>query len=129
MASRKPVIDPRAFARNGATHRQEQHIPRVHGTSALDDGDGAATQEKNPRGGRPKIFDEPTTRLNLFLPLETVKHIRMMAVQSGVSPSQLVDDWAKKVDLIQGIARGDQDFAEGRVVSQEEAERRLAKWG
>lgn len=129
MTARKPAIDPRAFARNGAAHRQERHIPRVQGTSALDEGSGAVTQDKNPRGGRPKIFDEPTTRLNLFLPLETVKHIRMMAVQGGVSPSQLVDDWAKKADLIQGIARGDRDFTEGRVVSQEEAERRLAKWG
>ena len=120
-ATRKAAIDPRTFARNGAAHRQERHIPRVHGTSALDVSSGTSDPEKNHKGGRPKIFDEPTTRLNLFLPLETVKLIRMMAVQQGLSPSQLVDDWANKADLIQGIARED---AEGRVVSQEEAERR-----
>jgi hypothetical protein len=129
MNPRKAAKNPRASTRNGVAHRQERHLPSVQGTSALDEGSGAAAQEKIPKGGRPKIFDVPTARLNLFLPLDTVKHIRMMAVQGGVSPSQLVDDWAKKADLIQGIARGDRDFSEGRVVSQEEAERRLAKWG
>jgi len=87
------------------------------------------TTHKPINGGRPRIFTEPTTRLNLFLPVETAKRIRIMAIQGGVSPSQFVDDLAMKADLILGIARGDRDFAEGRVVSQEAAERRLAKWG
>ncbi len=88
-----------------------------------------AITPKPIRGGRPRIFAEPTTRLNLFLPVETAKRIRIMAIQEGVSPSQLVDGLAMKADLILGIARGDRDFAEGRVVSQKEAERRLSKWG
>ncbi len=88
-----------------------------------------AITAKSTRGGRPRVFVEPTTRLNLFLPVETAKRIRIMAIQEGMSPSQFVDDLASKADLILGLARGDRDFAEGRVVSQKEAERRLSKWG
>lgn len=88
-----------------------------------------AITPKPIRGGRPRVFSEPTTRLNLFLPVETAKRIRIMAIQEGLSPSQFVDDLASKAGLILGLARGDRDFAEGRVVSQKEAERRLSRWG
>lgn len=131
MATRKPTIDPRSFARSGAAHRQEQHIPRVHGTSALDEGSGTlppSPSGKDPRGGRPKIFEVPTSRLNLFLPQETVKRIRMMAVQQGVSPSQLVDVWARRMEVIEGVTRGMEDFEKGEVVSHEEALKRLSRW-
>jgi len=33
-----------------------------------------------------------------------------------------------RMDLLEGIARGERDIAEGRVVSNEEAMKRLAKW-
>ena len=132
MATRKPTIDPRSFVRNGATHRQEHHIGRIHGTSALDEGSGPppeAAAPKDPKGGRPKLFkDEPTSRLNLFLPQETVKRIRLMAVERGVSPSQLVDAWTRRMEVIEGVTQGMEDFEQGEVVSHEEALKRLSKW-
>lgn len=132
MSTRKPTIDPRSFARNGAAHRQERHIPRVHGTSALDEGSGPtqeATSERGQKGGRPKLFkDEPTSRLNLFLPQETVKRIRLLAVEKGISPSQLVDAWTRRMEAIEAIQEGMEDFDKGAVVGHEDALKRLSKW-
>ena len=128
--TQKPTMDPKAFVRQGAAHRQEQHLPRVQ---AHLEGAGKAEAlekiDKDRRGGRPKLFEGPTVRLNLFVPEDTAKVIRHLAVEHGLSPSQLVDEWTRKAQLLGGIARGDRDFSEGRVVSQEEAERRLSKWG
>ena len=80
------------------------------------------------RGGRPRIFQEPTVRLNLFIPEMTAKRIRHLAVEVGVSPSQLVDEWARRAELDMTIARGRKAVEEGRTVDQEEAERRLSRW-
>jgi prevent-host-death family protein len=34
----------------------------------------------------------------------------------------------RRIELLEAIARGERDVAEGRVVSHEEAKRRLARW-
>jgi predicted transcriptional regulator len=126
----KPTIDPRSFARQGATHRQEQHLPRTQGHQASSEEAGSEIKEQasKGRGGRPRIFEGETVRLNLFIPEETSKRIRHLAIEQGISPSQLVDEWARKAELLSAIARGDQAFQEGRFIDQEEAERRLSRW-
>jgi hypothetical protein len=80
------------------------------------------------RGGRPRLFDVPTVRLNLFLPEDAAKRIRHFAVEQGISPSQLVDEWARRAELDKAVARGRKAAQEGQTVDQEEAERRLARW-
>jgi hypothetical protein len=79
-------------------------------------------------GGRPRLFDVPTVRFNLFLPEETAKLIRHFAIDQGLSPSQLVDEWARRDELDRAIARGKAAVQEGRTVDQKEAERRLSRW-
>ena len=79
-------------------------------------------------GGRPRTFSGPTVRLNLFLPVETSKRIRHLAVDLGMSPSQLVDAWARRAELDWAVDRGLAEVAAGRVVDQDEAERRLSRW-
>jgi predicted transcriptional regulator len=80
------------------------------------------------KGGRPRLFDVPTVRLNLFLPEDAAKRIRHFAVEQGISPSQLVDEWARRAELDKAVARGRKAVQEGRTVDQEEAERRLCRW-
>jgi hypothetical protein len=89
---------------------------------------GVPAQAVPPRGGRPRLFAEATVRLNLFVPEQTAKQIRHLAIDLGLSPSQLVDAWARKAELEEAVARGREDVAEGRVVDQAEAERILARW-
>jgi len=121
--STPPKIDPRAFAKQGADHRAGNHQTQMEGSPTLK----ALPAEQAPsKGGRPKIFDVPTVRLNLFVPEGTAKLIRHLAVDRGVSPSQLVDEWARRVELDKAIARGRRAIEEGRVVDQAEAERRLS---
>jgi len=88
----------------------------------------AQVPEPVNRGGRPRIFQEPTVRLNLFIPEATAKRIRHLAIESGVSPSQLVDDWAQRAELDMAIARGRKAVEDGLTVDQAEAERRLSRW-
>ena len=120
-------IDPRAFAKQGATHRTETHLPRAQAVQ-----EATITQETtssaNNRGGRPRLFEAPTVRLNLFIPEDTAKKIRHQAIEQGVSPSQLVDEWVRRAELDKAITRGRKAITEGRVVDQEEAEKRLSKW-
>jgi predicted transcriptional regulator len=80
------------------------------------------------QGGRPRLFPGPTVRLNLFLPVESAKRVRHLAVEQGLSPSQLVDAWARRAELDWAVERGLEDVAAGRMVDQDEAERRLARW-
>ena len=80
------------------------------------------------RGGRPRLFDVPTVRLNLFIPEDTAKLIRHFAIEQGLSPSQLVDEWARRDELDRALARGKAAVQEGRTVDQKEAERRLSRW-
>ena len=123
-------IDPRAFVKQGATYRTENHLPHALQIQREEE----AAKEAKPkeqainRGGRPKLFEVPTVRLNLFIPEDTAKQIRHLAVEQNVSPSQLVDEWVKRAELDRSIARGRKAIQEGRVVSQEEAERRLSRW-
>jgi hypothetical protein len=56
-------------------------------------------------GGRPKHFEGPTVRLNLQLPAETAKRIRHLAVEKGVSPSQIVHEWADLAQRYEILAR------------------------
>lgn len=124
-------IDPRAFVKQGATHRTENHLPHALQIQREEEEAAKEAKPKEPatsRGGRPKLFEVPTVRLNLFIPEDTAKQIRHLAVERGVSPSQLVDEWAKRAELDRAIARGRKAIQEGRIVSQEEAERRLSRW-
>lgn len=123
-------IDPRAFVKQGATHRTENHIPRAIQVQKEEEAaQEASRKELAPnKGGRPRLFEVPTVRLNLFIPEETAKRIRHFAVEQGVSPSQLIDEWAKRAELDKAIARGRKAVQEGRTIGQEEAERRLSRW-
>ena len=80
-------------------------------------------------GGRPKLFNEPTVRINLSIPETTAKQLRHFAVEEGLSLSQLIDGWVRKAELDYALARGRKALQEGKVISQAEAEKRLAKWG
>jgi predicted transcriptional regulator len=86
-------------------------------------------EQPSPQVGRPKLFQSPTVRLNLHIPEGTAKSIRHLAIEQGISPSQLIDAWARKAEMDDAIARGLKAIVEGRTVSQEEAERRLSRWG
>ncbi len=83
----------------------------------------------SPRVGRPRAFDtEDTDRLNLRLPVATVKTIKHLAVEAEVTPAQLINAWAQRADFLDAIQRGLDDFKIGKVVSHEEALKRLSKW-
>ncbi|MEO8160875.1 MAG: type II toxin-antitoxin system prevent-host-death family antitoxin [Arenimonas sp.] len=57
----------------------------------------------------------------------------ILITQHGLPSAYLVDVetfelMQQKMAILEGIARGEQAAAEGRVLSQAEAKRRLAKW-
>lgn len=57
----------------------------------------------------------------------------IMITHRGLPSAYLVDVETfelqqRRIDLLEAIARGERDVAEGRVVSHEEAKRRLARW-
>ena len=89
----------------------------------------ATPAEQPPRGGRPKLFSTPTVRLNLNIPEASAKRIRHISIELGVSPSQLIDEWARRAELDHAVARGMKAIEEGHTVDQQEAERILARWG
>ena len=57
----------------------------------------------------------------------------IMITRHGLPSAYLIDvetfEWQqRRIELLEAIARGERDVAEGRVVSHEQAKRRLAKW-
>ncbi|MEO7673232.1 MAG: type II toxin-antitoxin system prevent-host-death family antitoxin [Pyrinomonadaceae bacterium] len=57
----------------------------------------------------------------------------IMITHRGLPSAYLVDVETfelqqRRIELLEAIARGERDVAEGRVVSHEEAKRRLARW-
>ena len=57
----------------------------------------------------------------------------IMITRHGLPSAYLIDvetfEWQqRRIELLEAIARGERDVAEGRVVSHEQARRRLAKW-
>ncbi len=57
----------------------------------------------------------------------------IMITQHGLPSAYLIDVESfelqqRRMAILEGIARGERAAAEGRVCSQEEAEKRLAKW-
>jgi len=57
----------------------------------------------------------------------------IMITQHGRPSAYLIDVESfemqqRRLEILEGIARGEKDVAEGRVVSHEEAKRRLSKW-
>jgi prevent-host-death family protein len=58
-------------------------------------------------------------------PIVITEHGRSAAVLVDV---ETFDRLNSRLELLEGIARGERAFAEGRVVSHEEAKRRLGRW-
>ena len=57
----------------------------------------------------------------------------ILITRHGLPSAYLIDvetfEWQqRRIELLEAIARGERDVAEGRVVSHEQAKRRLAKW-
>ena len=57
----------------------------------------------------------------------------IMITQHGLPAAYLVDTETfelqqRRIELLEAIALGERDVAEGRIVSHEEAKRRFAKW-
>ncbi len=57
----------------------------------------------------------------------------ILITQHGLPGAYLVDVVSfelmqKRLDLLEGIARGEQAVAEGRVISHREAKRRMTRW-
>jgi prevent-host-death family protein len=57
----------------------------------------------------------------------------IMITQHGLPAAYLVDTETfelqqRRIKLLEAIALGERDVAEGRVISHEEAKRRFAKW-
>jgi prevent-host-death family protein len=57
----------------------------------------------------------------------------IMITQHGLPSAYLVDVESfemqqRRLEILEGIARGERDIAEGKVVSHTEAKRRLTKW-
>lgn len=58
-------------------------------------------------------------------PLVITEHGRSAAVLVDV---ETFDSMHSRLALLEGIARGERAFSEGRVVSHEQAKRRLGRW-
>lgn len=57
----------------------------------------------------------------------------ILITRHGLPSAYLVDAETfefqqKRIELLEGIARGERAFAEGRTLTQEEVENRMAKW-
>ena len=57
----------------------------------------------------------------------------VLITQHGTPAAYLVDvdtfaAMRRKLELLEGIARGEKAFQEGRIVSHQEAKKRLARW-
>jgi prevent-host-death family protein len=59
------------------------------------------------------------------VPVLITEHGRAAAVMLDVESYQAM---TRKLDLLEGIARGERAFSEGRIVSHEEAKTRLGRW-
>ena len=78
--------------------------------------------------GRPRTFEGPTTKVSLVMPSDSARVLRVMAAEQGVSIAQLIDEWARKAQVMAAVERGRKAIVEGDVVSHKEAVRRLKKW-
>jgi prevent-host-death family protein len=57
----------------------------------------------------------------------------VLITQHGKPAAYLVDvetfeGLARKLKILEGISRGERDVAEGRVLTQDQARKRMAKW-
>lgn len=59
------------------------------------------------------------------VPILITEHGRAAAVLMDVDSYQAL---MRRLDVLEGIARGERAFAEGRVVTHDEATKRLGKW-
>ncbi len=60
-------------------------------------------------------------------------HVPVLITEHGRAAAVLLDvesyqSMLRRLDLLEGIARGERAFAEGRVVSHDEAKKRLGRW-
>jgi protein subunit release factor B len=70
--------------------------------------------------------------MNLQLPAETAKRIRHLAVEKGVSPSQIVHEWASRAGTYEVLARRveelKEELKEEQENNQKEADQNLSWW-
>ncbi len=59
------------------------------------------------------------------IPILITEHGRSAAVMLDV---ETYETMLRRLEVLEGIARGERDFAEGRVVTQAEAKKRLSQW-
>ncbi len=60
-------------------------------------------------------------------------HIPVLITQHGRPAAYLVDvetyeELSRRLEILEGIARGERAIEQGRIVSHEEARRRMARW-
>jgi prevent-host-death family protein len=63
----------------------------------------------------------------------TEDRIPVLITQHGIPAAYLVDvdsfsAMRKKLELLEGICRGERAFQEGRIVNHSEAKKRLSRW-
>jgi predicted transcriptional regulator len=80
------------------------------------------------QGGRPKSFQGETVKVALFLPPDLAGELKAFAARHRQTPSLVVADWLQRAEVHEAIARGQEAFERGDVVSHEEAVKRLSKW-
>jgi len=61
------------------------------------------------------------------------EHEPVLITQRGLSAAYLVDvesyeNMEKRLNLLEGIAKGEKGIQEGRVVSNSEAKKRMSRW-
>lgn len=59
------------------------------------------------------------------IPVLITEHGRSAAVMLDV---ETYETMLRRLAILEGIARGERDFAEGRTVTQAEAKKRLSRW-
>ena len=60
-------------------------------------------------------------------------HVPVLITEHGRSAAVLMDlesyqGLLRRLEILEGIARGERAFSEGRIVSHEEAKKRLGRW-
>lgn len=84
MTKKKPAPSASAWISGGEDHRP-RHTARVK-----------SVQDQGTKGGRPKVFEEDTARLNLMLPASLVRAIKIKAMDEQKTPGVVVTEILQK---------------------------------